>query len=94
MRIAGIARATTVAIIDPPTLLSVTGYKRTHLSEILHRFDHSASPLAPGVQRYSDSALLLALCSSHSVGLDLRTLYSVERSTFLKFFCENVSESP
>lgn len=46
----------------------------------------SASPLAPFVQRYKERALRLALCSSHSVGLDPRTLYSVDRSTLRKFF--------
>lgn len=46
----------------------------------------SASPLAPFVQRYKERALRLALCSSHSVGLEPRTLYSVERSTLRKFF--------
>lgn len=46
----------------------------------------SASPFAPFVQRYKERALRLALCSSHSVGLEPRTLYSVDRRTLRKFF--------
>lgn len=51
---------------------------------------YKASPFAPFVHRYNDNALLLALCSSHSVGLDPRTLYNVERRTLRKFFCPTI----
>lgn len=46
----------------------------------------SPKPFAPFVQRYNESALRRALCSSHSVGLEPRTLYNVERNTLRKFF--------
>lgn len=52
----------------------------------LQYMDYKARPLAPFVHLYSDSALRLALCSSHSVGLEPRTLYRVDRKTLRKFF--------
>lgn len=53
---------------------------------------HKANPFAPFVQRYNDNALRLALCSSHSVGLDPLTLYKVDRRTLRKFFCATTGQ--
>ena len=64
--------------------------KRCLLAVTDSRFQR-ASPRAPLVQRYSDSALLRALLSSALVAPALLTLYSVERRTFRNRFCQCVS---
>jgi len=51
---------------------------------------HKASPFAPFVHRYRDSARLRARCSSQFVVPVPCTLYSVDRSTLRKFFLRSV----
>jgi hypothetical protein len=50
--------------------------------------DYRARPLAPLVHLYMESVLRRALPSSALVAPALRTLYSVDRSTLRKRFCE------